>query len=509
VFKSQAARRGQAVCEYRSAQPVTLWPLELTQAEYFVGAAGVSSTLPQVRRTRAGLRLRLKVAAGLTLDQLALDRLPLFLRGGDATPARLYEQLLAHTLLVVAQAPGSPPPWFQALDRVRPQPLGFAEDQALLPYTRRSFDGYRLLAEYFSFPQRFLFVELAGLAPACRRGGGELELLILFDRHDPALENRVDTGTVALHCTPAVNLFPKRCDRIHLGGQAQELHLVPDRTRPLDFEVHGITEVVGFGGGSAGERPFQPFYAADALAATRPEQAYFTLQRYPRVLSTRERRDGARASYLGSEVFLSLVDVAEAPYSADLRQLGVRVLATNRDLPLLMPVGQGATDFTLETAAPVRAVRCLAGPTPPRPAPLTAETTWRLISHLSLNYLSITDSDPDQGAAALRELLSLYAHLAEPAQRRQIEGVRRVTAQPVVRRLPMPGPIAFGRGLEVVLDLDEGAFEGSGVFLLGAVLEQFLARHVSVNGFTETAVRISERQEVMRWPARIGRRRTL
>jgi len=184
-------------------------------------------------------------------------------------------------------------------------------------------------------------------------------------------------------------------------------------------------------------------------------------------------------------------------------------------LPLHMPVGTGKTDFSLESGAPVRSVRCVAGPTRPRPSWTTpaadsrrteGDTTWRLIGHLSLNYLSLADTDQDQGASTMRELLSLYGDLADPATVKQIEGVRSIVSEPVTRRLPTPGPMAFGRGLEVTVTLDETAFEGTGVFLLGALLDDFFAQYVSINSFTETVVKTIGRGEVMRWPVRAGRR---
>ena len=174
-----------------------------------------------------------------------------------------------------------------------------------------------------------------------------------------------------------------------------------------------------------------------------------------------------------------------------------------------MPVGRGETDFTLSSGAPVKAVRCVTGPTHPRPSRAHGDTAWRLISHLSLNYLSLTDTDNRHGAAALRELLTLYGDLAEAAVRKQIDGVVSIQSRPVTRRAPIPGPIAFARGLEVAMNLDESAFEGAGAFLLGAVLERFFAKYVSINSFTETVVRSTERGEIMRWPARIGRRQIL
>jgi type VI secretion system protein ImpG len=183
-------------------------------------------------------------------------------------------------------------------------------------------------------------------------------------------------------------------------------------------------------------------------------------------------------------------------------------LCTNRDLPLQMPVGTGKTDFTLESGAPVQAVRVRAGPTAPRPSSAHGDTAWRLIDHLSLNYLSIADTEGGKGAAALRELLTLYGDLASANVRKQVEGIRQVSSRPIVRRLPGVRPVTYARGLEITVECDETAFEGTGAFLLGGVLERFFARYCTVNGFTETVLK-SDRGELMRWPATIGRRPTL
>jgi type VI secretion system protein ImpG len=273
----------------------------------------------------------------------------------------------------------------------------------------------------------------------------------------------------------------------------------------MDFEVHAVTEVVGYGSGTDEKQEFLPFYAANDQSPA-DGAAYYTVHREPRVLSTKQRANGPRSSYVGSEVFLALVDPDEAPFRSDLKQLALSVTCTNRDLPLHLPLGQGPYDFLLETGAPVVAVRCVAGPTSPRPSYAHGDTTWRLISHLSLNYLSLTDGASGGGAAALRELLALYGDSGDDVIRRQIQGIQSVASQSVTRRLPLSGPAAFGRGTRVTLRCDETAFEGMGVFLLGSVLERFFSKYVSINSFTETALQTVQRGEIARWPARIGRR---
>jgi type VI secretion system protein ImpG len=377
----------------------------------------------------------------------------------------------------------------------------------LLPYTARSFQGYRFLQEYFAFPERFLFIELTQMKPGISRcEDNELDLIFRFNRGNPQLADAVGTEHFNLFCTPAVNLFPKRADRIHLTKQTSEYHIVPDRTRPMDFEVNSVSEVLGFGARAEPEIEFLPFYQVRDRYSYQKRAAYYTLYREQRRLSAKQRRTRPRSSYIGSEAYISLVDAQEAPFSSNLKQLGLKLICTNRDLPLHMPVGIGNTDFTLQTGAPVESIRCLAGPTKPRPSNVQRETAWELISHLALNYLSLNDNNTEQGAAALRQLLTLYSDYGEPNIQKQIDGVLSIRSKPVVRRINIPGPITFGRGLELIINFEESAFEGSGVILLGAVLEQFFARYVSINSFTETVIKTTERDEIIRWPAQIGTR---
>jgi type VI secretion system protein ImpG len=338
-----------------------------------------------------------------------------------------------------------------------------------------------------------------------RHAGTELEIAILFDRGEPSLESVVDASSFALFCTPAINLFPKRADRIHLSDSTHMHHVVADRTRPMDFEVFQVAGVTGYGVGSDSEQTFHPFYAAFHAEDAR-SPAYYMVHREPRLMSETQKQTGIRTSYVGTETYVSLVDPNEAPYRSDLRQLAVTALCTNRDLPLQMPLHVGKTDFTLGTAAPVQAIRCVKGPSRPL-APLgEGPLAWRFISHLSLNYLSLLDSSPADGAAALRDMLALYAQSADAGMKKQIEGVRSVRTRRSVRRLPFAGAIAYGRGVEIELEVDELAFQGGSAFLFGSVMERFFARHVAINSFTETALRSLARGPVMRWVPRCGER---
>lgn len=508
TMQSTAAKGESTACEFRTAQDVRLLPLEVVSASYFTHAPDLP--LQQVARAgpiKGGLRIRIRAGAGLSIGDIALSQLPIHFGGSDEIALKLYELALGACSGVLVLPPERPVAWHRLLPPTQVRALGFADDEALLPITLRGFQGYRLLHEYYAFPQRFCFVELHGLtAAAAQCRGSELEIVLLFSRGDPALESVVSAANINLFCAPAINLLSRNADRIHVDDASHEYHVLVDRTRPMDFEVYSIESVTGFGsGGVQSQREFLPFYAA--FHSESPQHsAYFTQQREPRLMSPEQKRRGARSSYVGSEVFLSLVDPDEAPYADELRQLSVRVLCTNRDLPLQMPIGIGKTDFTLDAAAPVTAVRVLKGPSRPASSLRQSSVAWQFISHLSLNYLSLCDSDAGKAAAALREMLELHTHAADGASIRQIEGLRSVRVKPLVRRFPLPGPVSFGRGLEVELEVDEMAFQGASPFLFGAVMEQFLSRYVSINSFTETVLRSSSRGEIMRWVPRCGNR---
>ncbi|MCX7055763.1 MAG: type VI secretion system baseplate subunit TssF [Proteobacteria bacterium] len=496
-------------CEYRTAHEVTLWPLRIAEAKYYGTSAGLGLTgVRAIGSARAGLRLNFSVSAGAKSGQLPVERLDLYLSGVEQLPRQIYEHIFTHALGFVVRARDGSHETVLPASAIKA--LGFSDSEALLPVSRRAFSGYRLLQEYFTLPERFLFVGLEGLKPALAAiNAAEFEIVVLFDRPFPALEAQISAENFRLGCTPVINLFQRRADRIHLTDRTSEYHLVVDRTRPMDFEVIDVVSADAYGTRADVEVKFQPFYGTTEATWHAKERAYYTLRREPRLLSPRQRRYGPRTSYIGSEVYIALTDANAAPFRTDLRQLECFVTCTNRDLPLQMAVGRGRSDFVLEGGMAVESIKVIGIPTKPRPSVSLEESSWRLISHLSLNYASLMDASAEEGATALREILSLYGNVNDPAQQRQIEGVRSIATRPVVARLPGAGPVGIGRGIEVVLTTEDRSFEGTGAFLLGAVLEEFFARYVSINSFTQMVLRSAERGEVKRWLPRTGRRPAL
>ncbi|MDO8376937.1 MAG: type VI secretion system baseplate subunit TssF [Aquabacterium sp.] len=515
--------RGQNTrCEFRTAMAVTLWPVELVQAQYFTFAPDLPlARLPQARPMKGGLRIRLRCGGGLRFDALGMDRLGFFISAADDVAFRLHELILGPArggLVVPVAMAGAAPAGsdiarqWRAADSV--QPVGYAENQALLPESLRAFSGHRLLQEVAALPQRLMFFDIADLASRLAAvASTEVDLVIPFARADPALESLVDAGSLALFCTPAINLFQRRLDRVTLGPGSWEYHLVPDRTRPMDIEVHSVESVVGHGAGrpaaggeaAEGTRDFKPLYSSQHEQVAEGH-GYYTLRREPRRPSDRQRVQGARVpSYLGEEVFLSLVDAGHGPYRESLRQLSVTAWVTNRDLPALLPPGSTAGDraWQLDMPGPVSGVGCLRGPTRPVSRQPVGEVGWKLVSQLTQSHLALGD-DPEVAAATLRDNLRLYGMPNDVAWGHQADGLRLLRAQGAVRRLPFSGPLSFGSGTELVLEVDEQSFQGSSAFLMGCVLECYLARHAAVNSFTQFTLKSQQRGVIKAWPPRMG-----
>ena len=509
-LRSQIAPDEKTECDYRTSHDLTLWPIQIVGMNYLGNAAAVDTAgIRGSKSTRSGLSLQIKTIGGIKFADLPMDTLSLYISGADSLGTVLYEQLFRHTLSVsvVSQGKEIRTPR-QAISLQR---QGFSDTESLLPVTQRGFQGYRLVQEYFAFPERFLFARLEGLLSRLARCHSDtIELVFSFDNRNESLFDTLSVQNFRLNCVPAINLFPKSADRILLDKSQHQYHIIPDRTRPMDFEVYSVGDVRGFGGSQAQREDFYPYFKSGEKQ--RSANRFFGLEREPRLLSSKQKRRDPRASYVGSEMFISLVDEHDVPYRSDLKQLAVDIFCTNRDLPLQMPVGKKDTDFKLDVGAPVKSIRCLHGPTVPKPSRAHFKDAWRLVSNLNLNYLSLDSTRADDGTSAasmLRQMLELFCDANRSSDSRQLEGILVVKTQAAVRQLKVRSHLEVARGMQVSVRIDEAAFEGSGAYVLGSVLEQFFARHATVNSFTETVLESVQRNEIQRWPVSIGQRSTL
>ncbi len=479
-------------CRYRTCYPVDLWPIGLETVR-LTGLPLVAPQNPRASRAVASLRLTLKcLADGVTFTQLAPDRLRFFLSGQPQQVYPLYELLFCN-VVSVALADGVNDPEPVILDPTCIQPVGFAGDEGMLPYPARSLPGYRLLTEFFTFPEKFLFFDLVGLsAKTLIEAGERMEVFIYLDRGSSDLERNLGAENLLLGCAPLVNLFRQRAEPIELTQTEFEYRVVPDARRPAALEVYSIDSVRATSP-SGEQRTFLPFYDVKHAADTRARQAFW----YPS-----RRVSGQRDP--GTDVYLSIVDLDFDPATPADWVLSIETTCVNRDLPGQLPFGGGHPHLKLtEGAAAIAAIRCVTAPTGTLRPSAGNRARWRILSHLTLNHLSLADDE--LGPDVLREVLRLYDFRDSPETRAIIDGVAGVSHRRTVARAPGHAFTAFCRGLEVTVEFDATAFAGGGVYLLAAVLERFMALYGSINAFTQMVAKIKGRPGILkRWPPRAG-----
>jgi type VI secretion system protein ImpG len=381
------------------------------------------------------------------------------------------------------------------LPAVRPSSsrLGFGADEGMLPYSHRSFIGYRLLQEYFQLPEKFCFVDLVNLE-ALRTGRFDYEARVIFYLDEPpVLDQPIKADHLRLGCTPAVNLFQKTAEPITLDHVHTEYWVEPDRRNRKATEVYSIDKVTSVATGQQAVE-YLPFYSFKHSTDRALQQAFWHATR-----RSSEQRDNP-----GTEVFLSLINLDFRPTAPATEKLVVQVTCTNRDVPGALPFGDPRGDFDLEGAAPVKSVNVLVKPTRTQRPPMRESLQWRLISQLSLNYLSVVSEGADGEPEVLQEILRLYDFTDRPEIQKKITGLASINSRPVMRRIRSKSGSGFARGIEATLEFDEAQFIGSGMYLFSSVLEKFLGLYVSINSFSELVAVSQQRGVLKRWPPRSG-----
>jgi type VI secretion system protein ImpG len=481
-------------CKFRSCYDTEIWPVRVAEAQW----TSLDRLDPPLKYpgAAAALRVRLQCWPQVKFSGLKLNNLRFYLDGEPALVHSLYELLCNNLRSIVVRDPR--PRFRQRNIELSPdalRPLGFSEDEAILPYPSRSFSAYRLLQEYFAFPEKFFFFELSGLE-GLNTGGFEqsADLIFIispFEREDrqQLLELAVSPKTFRLGCSPIVNLFAHTAEPIQLDQTKYEFPVAPDFRHTGALEVFSIDDVSCTYEKSGDTVPFEPFYSfRHSTRAAKPTFWHAT------------RRDAGPHAAGGTEMWMALVDLSGQPITLNLDTLTIRCTCTNGDLPARLPFGDENGDFDLEQESAVEKITAVRAPTAPvRPA-VGRDALWRLISHLSLNYLSVVED----GREALQEMLRLY-HGSSNYMEQQVDGIVSVKSERKFARVVGDHGISYVRGMRVEMELDESKFVGGGVFLFSAVLEHFLAQYVSMNSFSQLAVRTAQRKEMLReWAPKAG-----
>ncbi len=466
-------------CRFRTGYPVTLWPVE-------VASARIVDSIKPVNNARQAIVIQLKTCNNLTFSQLDWDQVRFFLNGSGQQVCHLYELLFNNVCHVECVSPDSGGKTAEIV--LKPgdiTPVGFNRDETLIPYQQRSFPGYLLLFEYFCFPEKFHFFDLKGLEVLRRTALGDtLELRIYLNRK--ANSNLLINGdTFCLNATPVINLFSKIAEPIRITREKTEYRVIPDIRRMEATEIFSIDSV-------ASSQEYKPFYSMQfhgCCAGEFEKQPFWHMERKP----------GGKKGDNGTEVFLSFTAPNFRPVDSEAETVTVHVTCTNRDLPGRIAFNDPHGDFTMDFPAPVSSVKCLIKPTLTRRPSLGGALHWRLISHLSQNYMSLVEGGED----TLREVLKLYDFDNSPATRQQIDGIVSVQSGVVSKRIGR----SLCRGIEVAITFDEDKYVGAGLYLFASVLEHFIGHSVSVNSFSQLVAKTLQRKERLKaWPPRNGNR---
>lgn len=488
---TESVDRG-APCRFRTTYPVQLWPVRLTAARL---AERPYSAPPGTGDPSAGAVLHLTLTCAgdsATFTELGVDRLRFFLRGPHHQTMPLYE-CIQNRLVRVAVADHPDDPNAVLLGPEAVQPVGFGRDEGLLPYPASSFTGYRLLTEYFAFPDKFLFFDLSGLEAKTLIGAGRnLHVFLFVTNARKDLQRVVSAENFALGCTPAVNLFKQRAEPIRLTQTASQYRVEADARRPHAVEVYSVDGVSATR--SDGSRvSYTPFYGVKH-ASTGSDSAFW--------LTARREGDPNRG---GTEVYISLTEFDLSPFTQAGATLSLETTCLNRDLPARLPFGGGHPAIEpVDGSSAVDRVICLTPPTGTLRPPLGDGARWRLISHLALNHLSLMGEGATE---AFREILRLYDFREDPKTQAVIEAVTALSGREGAARVPgRAGPVAC-RGVEVDLELDPERFSSEGGYLLAAVVERFLSLHVSINAYTRLTARYKgQPRSLATWAPRTGDR---
>lgn len=487
-------------CRFRTCFETTLWPLNLSAAR--MELTQHSEFLRTLTSGAAVLTLELTAQGSTTFAGMRLDKLRFFLDGNPPLMHLLYELLFTRLTGIRVSNGTEEPAHVVTLPKEALRQVGFEPEESLLDYDARSFSGYRLLTEYFAFPEKFMFFEIAGLDhERLRHSGNKLRLQFFLSHYGDSeryvrLLQGLAPQNFKLGCVPVVNLFPQGGEPIRVSHQHSSYPVLADGRKPGAYEVYSIDSVVRVESSGAQEsaQEVPPFYSVCHFSgeASRPFYWYAT------------REQSTRRHDKGTDMELALVDLDFRPVRPEAEVLSLELTCTNRDLPESIPFGGSASaqeGFTLPNHSVIKRSPMLRKPTPSLRPPAKRGLQWRLVSHLSLNQLSLVS----HGKEAIQELLGLYNYTDSSAVARQIQGITAMEAGPCTARLPGHAFASFARGVEIRVTFDEGYYVGSNLYLFASLLERFFAHFCAPNSFVK--VRMFTRQqegEVAQWPCRAG-----
>ncbi len=441
----------RAVCRFMTTEEVVLRPMALDRVELNWPGDGTSS-----------LSLTFLLDRGVSFSDLRLSCLPLHFHADPSIASAMHMFLTRHVQRVSVSAGTADGPAFELLGQQWVRPGGLSEQESLLPESEYTFSGFRLLHEYLNYRTRFWRVDLYGLERLeAVEDADSFSIRIDLNREYPE-DKRFDARNVKLHCAPVVNIFVDDAEPIRVEHRESEYRVIASTRYRKSMDIYDVVGVVG-----VEER-------------TGRKQEYFPFYRFARVLE-KDRRyftQSFRQSADGRSTYLSIVEDEVTVGDAKTEVLSVDIRCSNGSLPR-EKVQEKAINQLAPNVPQIAETANLNQPSLIRypPGDRKGGFFWQLISHFSLNFLSVATRD------ALTTILSLYDWSDSDANRRRIRGVRSVSWTP--KEVAHRGAVM--RGAEVTIELEEDHFADEGdICLFGLIISEFFSAYATINSFVHT-----------------------
>ena len=518
-------------CHFSLTQDTELTPIELEASHY----TNSLSYLPDLKSVKTGtslsaLRLDFSIRSSIKCSELTPEDVVLYLGSELPVASQLLNLLMNSCTNVVCHSFEDARRWHYPIEEY-PKHKGFTKDEALVFDLNKSISSLRLMQEYIQLPEKFLFVSQRGINKAVRKAelNGDFALSapqtedvivengvnkrvvghekrwfsvsFLFDSYVPELTQLLKEQDIAINTAPIVNLFKKKSVRFPVTMQDTDHHVIVDRVQPLNFEVHSIERVKGFDKFNNQQVNFTPIYKAadqEVFINKNNNNAFFSMRREKRAPSTSAGLYGGRTSYLGSEVYLSMMSEGQSVFSFNIDHLAVETWCTNRDLPLILTRSL-ESDFLIDAALPIRAAHIISEVTKPIDAVSEDHTLWSLLNQLNLSYISLADYSDKDSTLLLKELLLAFPHENSELYKSEVNSIKQLKVEPMTKVVRHKGAGSLIKGMAIKLTFDESLLAGVHPFLFASVLRHYFARSISINSFVEMTVLTVQKGQIIKW----------
>lgn len=480
-------RFNDSQCRFKTVYPVEMLPLEVTRAQIKCRPFSTPGS-KHARGAGSVLHIQLKaISSDFEIHELDFNKIRFYLKGQPQYIHPFYELIFrnCHGITMTHSEDDLKPVY---LDKSSLKQVGFDDNEGLFPYPNHSFIGYRLLTEFFVFPEKFMFIDFNDIKLNLNEDyKNEINLYVYLDSADIELERNISKDNLLLSCSPVINLFPIQAEPVKLTHYQNSYEIIPDLRQYNSLEVYSVDNV-SVSDASGNIKQYTPFYGK--VHDLNDDTVFWTCERQFREVGSKKYTPKI-ASHI------SLSDINFNPATEDNQVLLIETTCCNHDLPSIISIGSDQSDlYCISNSPPTESIRFLHQPTSTIYPPLKNKARWRLLSHLNLNYLSL--SADDDTTSALKEILNLYDFTDRRSTRLIIESISDLKVKQTTAPLKINGRASLCNGLDISIEIDPKLLSGVSSYLLASVMEKFFTLYCPINSFVRCTTKLKGKEESLK-----------